>query len=112
MRLIRHAELIVIPTLFEGGMPFGFAEAVGMGTPCAFSRIPAFMESLKEQELAGPEVFNPRESGSIEKAVLYVLDHRDEVLKRQQMIVERLSQRTWANVAERSSSAIEVMSFH
>ena len=100
MRLIRHAELIVIPTLFEGGMPFGFAEAVGMGTPCAFSRIPAFMESLKEQELAGPEVFNPRESGSIEKAVLYVLDHRDEVLKRQQMIVERLSQRTWANVAE------------
>lgn len=99
-RLIRHAELIVIPTLFEGGMPFGFAEAVGMGSPCAFSRIPAFMESLTGQELAGPEVFNPQESGSIEQSVLYVLDHRDEILKRQQMIVERLSQRTWANVAE------------
>jgi len=99
-RLIRHAELIVIPTLFEGGMPFGFAEAIGMGTPCAFSRIPAFTESLTEQELAEPEVFNPRESGSIEQAILHVLDHRDEVLKRQQMIVERLSQRTWANVAE------------
>lgn len=99
-RLIRHAELLVIPTLFEGGMPFGFAEAVGMGTPCAFSRIPAFTEPLTEQELAGPEVFYPRESRSIEQAILYVLDHREEVLKRQQIIVERLSQRTWADVAE------------
>ena len=100
LRLIRHAEVIVIPTLFEGGMPFGFAEAVGMGTPCAFSRIPAFTESLTEQELAGPEVFNPRESHSIEQTILHVLDHREEVLMRQQIVVERLSQRTWTNVAE------------
>ena len=100
LRLIRHAEVIVIPTLFEGGMPFEFAEAVGMGTPCAFSRIPAFTESLTEQELAGPEVFNPRESHSIEQTILHVLDHREEVLKRQQIVVERLSQRTWTNVAE------------
>ena len=99
-RLIRHAEVVVIPTLFEGGMPFGFAEAVGMGTPCAFSRIPAFMESLTEQELTGPEVFNPRDSGSIEQTILHVLDHREEVLRRQQRVVERLSQRTWTNVAE------------
>ena len=99
-RLIRHAEVIVIPTLFEGGMPFGFAEAVGTGTPCAFSRIPAFMESLTEQELAGPEMFNPLESHSIEQSILHVLDHREEVLKRQQIVVERLSQRTWTNVAE------------
>ena len=99
-RLVRHAELIVIPTLFEGGMPFGFAESVGMGTPCAFSRIPAFTESLTEQELAGPEVFNPRDSGSIERTILHVLDHREEVLKRQKLVVERLSQRTWTNVAE------------
>ena len=99
-RLIRHAELIVIPTLFEGGMPFGFAESVGTGAPCAFSRIPAFTELLTEQELAGPEVFNPRDSGSIERTILHVLDHREEVLKRQQIVVERLSQRTWTNVAE------------
>ena len=99
-RLIRHAELIVIPTIFEGGMPFAFAESVGMGTPCAFSRIPVFTESLTEQELAGPEVFNPRDSGSIERTILHVLDHRDEVLKRQKLVIERLSQRTWTNVAE------------
>lgn len=99
-RLIRHAELVIIPTLFEGGMPFGFAEAVGLGTPCAFSRIPAFEESLTTEELAEPEVFDPCRTDAMEQAVLYVLDHRQEVLRRQRMVVERLRQRTWANVAE------------
>lgn len=97
--LIQNAKMLLIPTLFEGGMPFGFAEAVGLGTPCGLARIPAVEETLTAEELSSPEYFQPTDSRSLTEAVLHILDHRDAVLGRQETIRRRLLERTWKDVA-------------
>ena len=98
-RLLRHARALVIPTFFEGAMPFGFAEAVGVGTPVAFSRIPVVEELLTDAELAAPEAFVPADVDGMVSAILHVLDHPAEVLARQRLVYARLGRRTWADVA-------------
>jgi hypothetical protein len=98
-RLIRHARALVIPTFFEGAMPFGFAEAVGLGTPVAFSRIPVVEEVLAADEFAVPESFEPTDVEGMVRSILHVLDHRADVLARQRRVLERFRERTWADVA-------------
>ena len=97
--LLANAKLLIIPTLFEGGMPFGFAEAVGQGTPCVMAKIPAVKETLQSDELSGTEYFQPTDTTALSEAILHVLDNRDAVLARQQVIRERLMERTWRDVA-------------
>jgi len=98
-RLLRHARALVIPTFFEGAMPFGFAEAVGLGTPVAFSRIPVVEEVLTAAELEVPEAFDPADVEAMVRSILHVLDHPADVLARQQRVVERFRERSWADVA-------------
>ncbi len=98
-RLIRHARALVIPTFFEGAMPFGFAEAVGLGTPVAFSRIPVVEEVLTAAEFDVPESFEPTDVEAMVRSILHVLDHPADVLARQRRVLERFRERTWADVA-------------
>lgn len=97
--LLANAQMLVIPTLFEGGMPFGFCEAIGMGTPCVMSRIPVVEETLTQEELATCEYFDPTDVSAMTRAILHVLDNREQVLARQSVIRERLLCRTWSDVA-------------
>lgn len=98
-RLIQHARCLVIPTLFEGALPFGFAEAVSLGTPVAMARIPVVEEVLTADDLAATEYFRPGDVAAMTRSILHVLDKPGAVLDRQQRIVAGLEQRTWADVA-------------
>lgn len=98
-RLIQHARGLVIPTLFEGALPFGFAEAVSLGTPVAMARIPVVEEVLTADDLAATEYFSPGDVAAMTRSILHVLDNPGAVLAGQQRIVAGLEQRTWADVA-------------
>lgn len=97
--LIQNAKMLVVPTLFEGGMPFGFSEAVGLGTPCAMPLIPAVEEALHPDELSGQDFFRPTDTDSLTRSILHILDNRDAVLAKQQNTRARLLRRTWRDVA-------------
>ena len=98
-RLLQHARALVIPTFFEAALPFGFAEAVGLGTPVAMARIPVVEEALGRDAVAAPEYFAPHDIPAMTQAIVHVLDHTAAVLARQRGIVAGLQQRTWADVA-------------
>lgn len=105
--LIQNARMLIIPTLFEGGMPFGFCEAVGLGTPCVLSRIPVVEETLTRDELTSPEYFDATDTAAMTQAILHVLDNRQSVLERQEAIRQRLMARTWQDVAAEYLAPIE-----
>lgn len=98
-RLIQHARGLIIPTLFEGALPFGFAEAVSLGTPVAMARIPVVEEVIAAGDLAAAEYFNPGDLAAMIRSILHVLDDPGSVLDRQRRIVAELEQRTWVDVA-------------
>ena len=56
-------------------------------------------ETLQSDELSGTEYFQPTDTTALSEAILHVLDNRDAVLARQQVIRERLMERTWRDVA-------------
>lgn len=98
-RLLQHARALVIPTFFEAALPFGFAEAVGLGTPVAMARIPVVEEALGHDAVAAPEYFAPHDIPAMTRAILHVLDDAAAVLERQRGLVAALHGRTWADVA-------------
>jgi glycosyltransferase involved in cell wall biosynthesis len=99
-RLLRHARVVVVADGDGGCLPAAFSEAVALGTPVAMAGSPATRETLTADELATAEYFDAERSvDGIASAILHALDHRDEVLARQQAILARLANRTWDDVA-------------
>lgn len=102
-RLVRHARAVVAADPDGLCLPAVFAEAVAAGTPVVLAASPAVRESIPEAERGFPEFFDPEDRGACEadlvRAILHVLDHRDDVLVRQRQVLARLASRTWRDVA-------------
>lgn len=105
-RLLRHARAVVAADLDGACLPAVFAEAVAAGTPVVLAASPAVRESIPEAERGLPEFFDPEGRGSCEedlvRAIVHVLDHRDDVLVRQRQFLARLASRTWWDVTAES----------
>lgn len=101
-RLLRHARAVVVPDLDGPCLPPVFAEAVVAGTPVVLARSPAVREVMPDADLSSPEYFAVGSGAeeSLVRAILHVLEHRDEVLARQRGLLARLASRTWQDVVQ------------
>lgn len=83
--LYHQAQLVVNPTLYEGGFPFTFGEGMSVGTPSIMSRIPQVEEFTKLYDLDDC-LFDPYNYNDITEKIIYALDNLEE-LKSKQMIL-------------------------
>lgn len=97
--LYHCAELVINPTLFEGGFPFTFAEGASVGTPSIMSSIPQTEDFVKQFGLEGDMLFDPFDWREISKKIIWGLDHREELLEKQIPMYEHLEHRDWNVVA-------------
>jgi len=87
------AELSVNPTLYEGGFPFTFSEGVSVGTPSIMSRIPQTEEFVSRWGLEDC-LFDPYNLVDISEKILYGLNNREQLLKRQLPLFSAHNERT------------------
>lgn len=93
------AELIVNPTLYEGGFPFTFGEGMSVGTPSIMGRIPQVEDVVRGYDLEDC-LFDPYNVVDMENKIVYGLEHKDDILKKQQKLFDELNKRTWDVVAK------------
>ncbi len=96
--LYHLAELVVTPTLYEGGFPFTFTEGLSVGTPSIMSDIPQVRRTIPG-ELVSEMLFDPYSPESIADAIVRGLAHRERFVELQMPLYQRLRQRTWSDVA-------------
>ena len=105
--LYHCAELVVNPTLYEGGFPFTFSEGMSVGTPSVMSRIPQTEEVFNEFDGADDFLFDPYDWEDMAEKILYGLKHKEELYEKQLPIYEKLKERTWPLVAHEYVEAFE-----
>jgi glycosyltransferase involved in cell wall biosynthesis len=92
----RRAALSVNPSLFEGGLPFTFAESVSVGTPVVMARIPVTVEAIHDAELLRDMLFDPNDYIDIAARLEWALENRDSLYHRQRAYFDRaIAPRTW-----------------
>ena len=100
------AELVVNPTLYEGGFPFTFSEGMSVGTPSVMSKIPQTIELLEKYEI-DEFVFDPYSWEDIADKIIYGLDNKNKLYVKQLEIYEELKKRSWSTVANEYVNAFE-----
>lgn len=105
------AVLHVNPSLFEGAFPFTFGEAYSVGTPSVMADIPVTREIVRPDE-AEHMLFNPFDEFSMKEKIKWGLTHRNELLEIEKPIFERLSKRSWKQVAEEYIGAMRIVNQH
>lgn len=100
------AELVVNPTLYEGGFPFTFGEGMSVGTPSIMGKIPQVEDVVRGYDLEDC-LFDPYNVADMENKIVYGLEHRDIILKKQQKLFDELNKRTWNAVAKEYLTAFE-----
>lgn len=87
------ADLVVNPTLYEGGFPFTFGEGMSVGTPSLMSRIPQTQDVL---EPAGLEeiMFDAHDWRDMADKMAYWLPRLDELYEKELPLYRELAKRT------------------
>lgn len=94
------ADLVVNPTLSEGGCPFTFTEALSVGTPVVMSRIPVTEEVITDNELQDQMLFDPYDWKDMAAKIEWALKNSDTLLAQQKALYDQLSQRSWRHVVD------------
>ncbi|UKS24981.1 glycosyltransferase [Paenibacillus sp. HWE-109] len=87
------AELVVNPTLYEGGFPFTLTEGLSVGTPSVMSRIPQVLEKLGDED-SEDYLFDPYNWKDIAEKIIYGLENKDNLYERQNKIYQKMKERT------------------
>lgn len=93
------AELVVNPTLYEGGFPFTFGEGMSVGTPSVMSDIPQTRGVLEPAGL-GEIMFDPIDYHTIAGKIEWALDNLDYLYNLELPLYKKLEDRTDKVVAE------------
>ena len=80
--LYHQAQLVVNPTLYEGGFPFTFGEGMSVGTPSVMSRIPQVEEFTTLFDLE-KYLFDPYNFNDIAEKIMYGLNNLEELKSKQ-----------------------------
>lgn len=104
--LYKQAELVVNPTLYEGGFPFTFGEGMSVGTPSIMSDIPQVMEVIKGYDLEDC-IFDPYDYKDLASKIIYGLNHREEIYLKQKILYEKLEKRSWEDICKDYQKAFE-----
>jgi glycosyltransferase involved in cell wall biosynthesis len=94
------ADLAVNPSLFEGGFPFTFTEALSVGTPVLMSRIAVTEEVITDPNLQEQMLFNPYDWKEMADKIEWGLNNHDALLETQKRLYNRISKRTWRHVVD------------
>jgi len=94
------ADLVVNPTLSEGGCPFTFTEALSVGTPVVMSRIPVTEEVITNDELQKQMLFDPYDWKDMAAKIEWALKNSDTLLAQQKSLYDQLSMRSWRHVVD------------
>lgn len=97
--LYHLASLTIVPSLFEGGFPFQFAESLSVGTPVLMNAIPPVLEDLP-QEAIDKSVFDGYSPIAMADKIEWALSSREELLALQRPHYEAMTRRTWGDVAD------------
>lgn len=104
------AELAICPTLFEGGFPFTFEEALSVQTPVIMSNIAVTREIITNPQLQNQMLFDPYDVKSMAHKIKWGIEHRDDLLKMQLPIYHQRAKRSWGHVAQDIFEAMEKIS--
>lgn len=100
------ADIVVNPTLYEGGFPFTFCEGMSVGTPSLMSRIPQVQEVL---EPAGLEeiMFDPFSWEDLANKIEYWLSKKEKLYEKELPLYSEMAKRTPEVVANDYVKAFE-----
>ena len=100
------ADLVVNPTLYEGGFPFTFGEGMSVGTPSIMSRIPQVQDVLKPANLEDV-MFDPYNWRDIANKIEYWLPRAHKLYQKELPLYQQLAKRTPDVVANEYIKAFE-----
>lgn len=104
--LYRCADLVVNPTLYEGGFPFTFGEGMSVGTPSVMSRIPQVTETVYGYGW-DDYLFDPYDYKDMANKIIYGLEHREELVSVQQVLFDDMKRRTWEVIGKEYVEAFQ-----
>lgn len=105
--LYRCAELVVNPTLYEGGFPFTFGEGMSVGTPSVMSDIPQVRGVVEKYALEDDMLFDPNDPDAMAEKIEFGLTHRRELYQKQLPMYRDMETRTEDVVAEEYIEAFQ-----
>ena len=100
------ADLVVNPTLYEGGFPFTFGEGMSVGTPSVMSDIPQVREVLEPEGLEDI-MFDPYDWKAMADKIEWALQNKEALYRRELPLYEKLARRTPEAVVEDYVHAFE-----
>lgn len=92
--LYRCADLVVNPTLYEGGFPFTFGEGMSVGTPSLMSDIPQTRDVIEPAGIAADMLFDPYDWLGLAEKMHHAIAHREELYQKELPLYHALEQRT------------------
>ena len=103
--LIAHAQVVVHPSLAEGGDIFNFSRAVSVGVPALLADIPVTREMFDRweiaQEIYEPWLFQATDSDALARLIESTIENRSVVVAAQQKVLERLLKYDYEAMASR-----------
>lgn len=105
--LYKCADLVVNPTLYEGGFPFTFGEGMSVGTPSVMGDIPQTRDVVEPYGIAEDMLFDPYDWKNMADRIEYGLMHREELYQKELPLYRELEKRTGDVVAEDYVRAFE-----
>ena len=105
--LYRCADLVVNPTLYEGGFPFTLGEGMSVGTPSLMSDIPQVRDVVEKYGLEDTMLFDPYDWMRMADKIEYALQHREELYQKQLGMYQHFAARSNEVVAKEYIAAFE-----
>lgn len=96
--LIQCADVLVNPSLYEGGCGPGF-DAWARGVPVAMSNIPPFLEHMRAHDVRA-EIFDPRSPEDIAEKILSILKNPSKIQEDVAYSQKAISHFTWERSAK------------
>jgi glycosyltransferase involved in cell wall biosynthesis len=111
--LIRHAKLVVHPSLAEGGDVFNFSRGVSAGVPSLLSDIPMVREMFDRygisQSVYGRWLFDPRNYMALADLIDESIFHREALIQEQAHVLKQLESYDFGAMAERYFAAYRTL---
>lgn len=105
--LYRCADLVVNPTLYEGGFPFTFGEGMSVGTPSLMSDIPQVRDVVENYGLEDAMLFDPYDWHALADKIECALQNREELYQKELPMYQDMAKRTGDVVAQAYIEAFE-----
>lgn len=105
------SDLVVNPSLFEGGFPFTFAEALSVGTPVVMARIAVTEEVITDPTVADKTLFEPYDWQSMADRIEWALRNRAALYALQRKYFDDvIAPRTWHHTLQDYLNVLELVS--